>query len=100
MHDEVSDTENIRKNLAIERMIVEGCDILLDTSQTFIRQGKTGWSDPLLMRSACLSWISGRTRDTFRSRLVCLVQFIQDTPKASTKAVVEAHLCAISFQGP
>uniref|UniRef100_A0A8C9TGW8 Ras protein-specific guanine nucleotide-releasing factor 2b n=1 Tax=Scleropages formosus TaxID=113540 RepID=A0A8C9TGW8_SCLFO len=32
MHDEVSDTENIRKNLAIERMIVEGCDILLDTS--------------------------------------------------------------------
>ncbi|XP_030049194.1 ras-specific guanine nucleotide-releasing factor 2 [Microcaecilia unicolor] len=39
MHDEVSDTENIRKNLAIERMIVEGCDILLDTSQTFIHQG-------------------------------------------------------------
>ncbi|XP_070791895.1 ras-specific guanine nucleotide-releasing factor 2 [Pituophis catenifer annectens] len=39
MHDEVSETENIRKNLAIERMIVEGCDILLDTSQTFIRQG-------------------------------------------------------------
>uniref|UniRef100_A0A4W3HKB2 Ras protein-specific guanine nucleotide-releasing factor 2b n=1 Tax=Callorhinchus milii TaxID=7868 RepID=A0A4W3HKB2_CALMI len=40
MHDEVSDTENIRKNLAIERTIVEGCDILLDTSQTFVRQGK------------------------------------------------------------
>uniref|UniRef100_A0A8C5C2V0 Ras protein-specific guanine nucleotide-releasing factor 2b n=1 Tax=Gadus morhua TaxID=8049 RepID=A0A8C5C2V0_GADMO len=40
MHDEVSDTENIRKNLAIERMIVEGCDILLDTSQTFVRQGQ------------------------------------------------------------
>uniref|UniRef100_A0A669F819 Ras protein specific guanine nucleotide releasing factor 2 n=1 Tax=Oreochromis niloticus TaxID=8128 RepID=A0A669F819_ORENI len=39
IHDEVSDTENIRKNLAIERMIVEGCDILLDTSQTFVRQG-------------------------------------------------------------
>ncbi|KAK3521290.1 hypothetical protein QTP70_003136 [Hemibagrus guttatus] len=39
MHDEVSNTENIRKNLAIERMIVEGCDILLDTSQTFVRQG-------------------------------------------------------------
>uniref|UniRef100_A0A8C0FCZ2 Ras protein specific guanine nucleotide releasing factor 2 n=1 Tax=Bubo bubo TaxID=30461 RepID=A0A8C0FCZ2_BUBBB len=44
MHDEVSDTENIRKNLAIERTIVEGCDILLDTSQTFIRQGKTFFS--------------------------------------------------------
>uniref|UniRef100_A0A669EB13 Ras protein specific guanine nucleotide releasing factor 1 n=1 Tax=Oreochromis niloticus TaxID=8128 RepID=A0A669EB13_ORENI len=38
MHDEVSETENIRKNLAIERMIVEGCEILLDTSQTFVRQ--------------------------------------------------------------
>lgn len=45
MHDEVSDTENIRKNLAIERMIVEGCDILLDTSQTFIRQGKSHAAD-------------------------------------------------------
>ena len=40
MHDEVSETENIRKNLAIERMIVEGCDILLDVNQTFVRQGK------------------------------------------------------------
>ncbi|CAM9812100.1 unnamed protein product [Lampetra planeri] len=39
IHDEVSETENIRKNLAIERMIVEGCGILLDTSQTFVRQG-------------------------------------------------------------
>uniref|UniRef100_A0AAY4BYX0 Ras protein-specific guanine nucleotide-releasing factor 2a n=1 Tax=Denticeps clupeoides TaxID=299321 RepID=A0AAY4BYX0_9TELE len=49
MHDEVSDTENIRKNLAIERMIVEGCDILLDTSQTFVRQGgspQRAWSRP------------------------------------------------------
>ncbi|XP_042881642.1 ras-specific guanine nucleotide-releasing factor 2-like isoform X2 [Penaeus japonicus] len=39
MHDEVSETENIRKNLAIERMIVEGCDILLDVNQMFVRQG-------------------------------------------------------------
>uniref|UniRef100_A0A1I8IW63 Ras-specific guanine nucleotide-releasing factor 2 n=1 Tax=Macrostomum lignano TaxID=282301 RepID=A0A1I8IW63_9PLAT len=39
MHDEVSETENIRKNLAIERMIVEGCDILLDVNQIFVRQG-------------------------------------------------------------
>lgn len=39
MHDEVSETENIRKNLAIERMIVEGCDILLDVNQVFVRQG-------------------------------------------------------------
>ncbi|KAF7269538.1 hypothetical protein GWI33_017431 [Rhynchophorus ferrugineus] len=39
MHDEVSETENIRKNLAIERNIVEGCDILLDVNQVFVRQG-------------------------------------------------------------
>ena len=39
MHDEVSETENIRKNLAIESMIEEGCDILLDVNQMFVRQG-------------------------------------------------------------
>ncbi|XP_033633758.1 ras-specific guanine nucleotide-releasing factor 2-like isoform X1 [Asterias rubens] len=39
MHDEVSETESIRKNLSIERMIVEGCEILLDVQQTFVRQG-------------------------------------------------------------
>ncbi|XP_076247856.1 ras-specific guanine nucleotide-releasing factor 1 isoform X2 [Calliopsis andreniformis] len=39
MHDEVSETENLRKNLAVERMIVEGCDILLDVNQMFVRQG-------------------------------------------------------------
>uniref|UniRef100_A0AAR2JIQ8 Ras protein-specific guanine nucleotide-releasing factor 2a n=1 Tax=Pygocentrus nattereri TaxID=42514 RepID=A0AAR2JIQ8_PYGNA len=58
MHDEVSDTENIRKNLAIERMIVEGCDILLDTSQTFVRQGElhSSLSTPhSLQLSQCLS---------------------------------------------
>ena len=40
IHDEVSETENIRKNLTIERMIVEGCDILLDINQIFVRQGE------------------------------------------------------------
>lgn len=39
MHDEVSETENIRKNLSIERQIAEGCEILLDVNQIFIRQG-------------------------------------------------------------
>uniref|UniRef100_A0A8D8QKI8 Ras-specific guanine nucleotide-releasing factor 2 n=1 Tax=Cacopsylla melanoneura TaxID=428564 RepID=A0A8D8QKI8_9HEMI len=39
MHDEVSETENLRKNLAVERLIVEGCDILLDVNQVFVRQG-------------------------------------------------------------
>ena len=43
MHDEVSETENIRKNLAIERMIIEGCDILLDVNQTFVRQGQSAY---------------------------------------------------------
>ncbi|KAG7300104.1 hypothetical protein JYU34_015643 [Plutella xylostella] len=38
MHDEVSETENLRKNLEVERMIIEGCDILLDVNQVFIRQ--------------------------------------------------------------
>uniref|UniRef100_A0A8C5FT47 Ras-specific guanine nucleotide-releasing factor 2 n=1 Tax=Gadus morhua TaxID=8049 RepID=A0A8C5FT47_GADMO len=51
MHDEVSDTENIRKNLAIERMIVEGCDFLLDTSQTFVRQGTHSGRVPLVTPS-------------------------------------------------
>lgn len=41
MHDEVSETENLRKNLSVERMIVEGCDILLDVNQVFVRQGKS-----------------------------------------------------------
>uniref|UniRef100_T1IPE1 Ras-GEF domain-containing protein n=1 Tax=Strigamia maritima TaxID=126957 RepID=T1IPE1_STRMM len=39
MHDEVSETENIRKNLSIERMIIEGCDLLLDVNQVYVRQG-------------------------------------------------------------
>ncbi|KAH1030106.1 hypothetical protein HUJ05_003230 [Dendroctonus ponderosae] len=39
MHDEVSATEHLRKNLAVERLIVEGCDILLDVKQIFVRQG-------------------------------------------------------------
>lgn len=50
MHDEVSETENIRKNLAIERMIVEGCEVLLDTSQTFVRQGWRLKKPPILCK--------------------------------------------------
>jgi hypothetical protein len=38
---QVSETENIRKNLSIERMIAEGCDILLDMNQVFVRQGES-----------------------------------------------------------
>ncbi|KAI1301458.1 Ras-specific guanine nucleotide-releasing factor 2 [Halotydeus destructor] len=55
MHDEVSETENIRKNLAIERIIIGGCDILLDVNQVFVRQGNV------------LQVIgSSRTRSSFR----------------------------------
>lgn len=50
MHDEVSETENLRKNLAVERMIVEGCDILLDVNQVFVRQGKS-------INNLCLSGV-------------------------------------------
>ena len=39
MHDEVSETENIRCNLGIEKMIIEGCECLLDANQLFIREG-------------------------------------------------------------
>ncbi|KAF9793795.1 hypothetical protein SFRURICE_010343 [Spodoptera frugiperda] len=63
MHDEVSETENLRKNLAVERMIIEGCDILLDVNQVFIRQvagsveEKAGWTSELAqcMESAALT---------------------------------------------
>lgn len=41
MGEQVSETENLRKNLAVERMIVEGCDILLDVNQVFVRQGES-----------------------------------------------------------
>jgi hypothetical protein len=40
MHDEVSETENIRRNLSIEKNIIEGCECLLDADQVFIREGK------------------------------------------------------------
>lgn len=39
MRDEVSETENIRCNLAIEKLIVEGCECLLDSNQVFIKEG-------------------------------------------------------------
>ena len=62
MHDEVSETENIRKNLSIERMIIEGCDILLDVNQTFVRQGETSSSNSRLIQRT-INFIPGKTRD-------------------------------------
>lgn len=62
MHDEVSETENIRKNLSIERMIIEGCDILLDVNQTFVRQGETSSSNSRLIQRT-INLIPGKTID-------------------------------------
>ena len=45
MHHEVSETENIRYNLGIEKMIVEGCECLLDANQVFIREGERRYLD-------------------------------------------------------
>lgn len=45
MHDEVSETEHIRTNLAIERSIAEGCDVLLDVNQVLCRQGKLHFNE-------------------------------------------------------
>ncbi|CAF1584869.1 unnamed protein product, partial [Didymodactylos carnosus] len=36
--DEISETEHIRTNLAIERSIAEGCEVLLDVNQVLCRQ--------------------------------------------------------------
>lgn len=36
MHDEVSETENIRNNLAIERIIVGGCGMLPVLPRKFV----------------------------------------------------------------
>ena len=53
MHDEVSETENIRKNLSIERHIVGGCEELLDVKQVFIRQGLCPFLSPGQTRKHC-----------------------------------------------
>lgn len=57
MHDEVSETENLRKNLAVERMIVEGCDILLDVNQVFVRQGKLYLHNIFPNKIVCISLV-------------------------------------------
>ena len=56
MHDEVSETENIRKNLSIERQIAEGCEMLLDVNQIFIRQGKDSLFRPFRPFFLFLGW--------------------------------------------
>ena len=72
MQDEVSETENIRKNLSIERMIVEGCDILLDVNQTFVRQGiqYTGWPNKNVAASDLCPTCSKSTRIKIKLQFV------------------------------
>ncbi|XP_044256640.1 ras-specific guanine nucleotide-releasing factor 2-like isoform X2 [Tribolium madens] len=67
MHDEVSETENLRKNLAVERMVVEGCDILLDVSQVFVRQGS-------LIQLPSEKHRSSRSKLNFKSEKECVRQ--------------------------
>ncbi|CAF0748514.1 unnamed protein product [Rotaria sordida] len=57
MHDEVSETEHIRANLAIERSIAEGCDVLLDVNQVLCRQG------------GLVLWTGDRNKQVFNQRL-------------------------------
>lgn len=64
MHDEVSETENLRKNLAVERMIVEGCDILLDVNQVFVRQGKEVLAPPHFIHNENQYMVEARTACT------------------------------------
>ena len=74
---QVSETENIRKNLAIERMIVEGCDILLDVNQVFVRQGtliqvqQCSWNQIISVMLICEDdddynecWMAGSARQS------------------------------------
>ena len=76
MHDEVSETENLRKNLAVERMIVEGCDILLDVNQVFVRQGErcldVGWGGE---KAFCLE-SDKPARDAVRMRLYAVKLYV------------------------
>ena len=65
----MSETENIRKNLAIERMIIEGCDILLDVNQMFVRQGTLVQLSPHL-NAGRPSGARGRMMHLARDKLV------------------------------
>ena len=86
----MSETENIRKNLAIERMIVEGCDILLDVNQVFVRQGTliqvsyTG----LLYRSYTRGY-----RPTFGGMSTCLFTRLESS--LVNKQVGTCHYCSL-----
>lgn len=64
---QVSETENLRKNLAVERMVVEGCDILLDVNQVFVRQGS-------LIQLPSEKHRSSRSKLNFKSEKECVRQ--------------------------
>lgn len=93
MHDEVSETENIRKNLSIERMIIEGCDILLDVNQTFVRQG------PLIQvfnEKSKSSW--SRIKDRREKEVICQVFLFTNHMLLTTRASNgRLHLAKVSL---
>jgi Ras-specific guanine nucleotide-releasing factor 1 len=65
MHDEVSETENIRCNLAIEKMIVDSCDCLLDANQVFIREGLL-----IILTTAKSKTLGGKVKDIKKRTVV------------------------------
>ncbi len=80
----MSETENIRKNLAIERMIIEGCDILLDVNQMFVRQGTLiqnlpgpkGSRLPALVHVASRGETSNTSKDRMYRRSTALIVLV------------------------
>ncbi|KAK7573318.1 hypothetical protein V9T40_010509 [Parthenolecanium corni] len=103
--DEVSETENLRKNLAIERMIVSGCDILLDVNQVYVREGRLVHYFPDKSIAQRIRWSLFKTPDKiavrycylFSNHLILtsrdsngklhLVQDIGKIPLVSTKLI-------------
>ncbi|XP_065059652.1 ras-specific guanine nucleotide-releasing factor 2-like isoform X2 [Rhopilema esculentum] len=76
MQDEVSETENIRRNLSIERQFAEGCEELLDVDQIFIRQGpllQVGGNEFQANRRKSFSTLSLKSHDRKDSIRQCFL---------------------------
>jgi Ras-specific guanine nucleotide-releasing factor 1 len=69
MHDEVSETEHIRTNLAIERSIAEGCDVLLDVNQVLCRQGELERNIVVIVVDGLVLWTGDRNKPNLGQRL-------------------------------
>ena len=90
MHDEVSETEHIRANLAIERSIAEGCDVLLDVNQVLCRQGSCEHSSRETQHSrlhldSLILWTGDRSKQT-------LGQLFSTRDARRNEAIVQCYL--------